>query len=83
MCESEGVAWSEDESVSSGSHEGNVVIGYGLVTRSFFSWRIGSWQALSCRIALDMLCQGMNEAWLCLPRGLSRHECSPLTVDGP
>ena len=59
----------------------------GLVTRSLFSWRIGGWQrlALSCHMALDMLCQEMNEAWLwvMLLRGLlSRRECSLLTVDG-
>ena len=51
MWGSEGEAWSEDESVSSsGSREDNVcndalhVIGLGLVARSLFSCRIGSWQ---------------------------------------
>ena len=42
--------------------------------------------ALSCHMALDMLCQEMYEAWqwVWLPGGLlSRPECSPLTVDGP
>ena len=41
---------------------------------------------LSCYMALDMLCQEINEAWwwVYAPRGLlSRHECSPLTVYGP
>ena len=49
--ESEGEAWSEDESVSSdGSRDGKVgnnalhVDGLGPVTRSLFSCRIGSWQ---------------------------------------
>ena len=42
--------------------------------------------ALSCHMALDMVCQEMHEAWqwVLLPRGLlSRHEYFPLTVDGP
>ena len=33
----------------------------GLVTRSLFSCRIGSWQ--SCHMALDMLCQEINGPW--------------------
>ena len=37
----------------------------GLVARSLFSCKIGSWQkvALSCHMALDMLCQEMHGAW--------------------
>ena len=95
-CESEGEAWSEDESVSStASHKGNMcndalhVIeshGSGDKISLFFlqDWELAK-VALSCHMALDMLCQEMHEAWkmLWLPRGLSRHECSPLTVDGP
>ena len=96
LWESEGEAWSEDESVSSsGSREGNVcnealhVIGlYGLgdkISLFFLDWELAK-VALRCHMALDMLCQEMHEAWqwVWLPRGLlSRHECSPLTLDGP
>ena len=98
MWESEGEAWSEDESVSSGgSREGNVcndalhVTGlYGPGDKIFLvlqDWEqakvASSWSAW----ALDMLCQEIHEACfvgcLMLPRGLlSRHECSLLTVDG-
>ena len=73
--ESEDEAWSEDESVSSSvSRMNNVcngalhVIGLcvGLVTRSLSlfpeDWELSS-VALSCHIALDMLCQEMHEAW--------------------
>ena len=91
--ESEGEAWSEDESVSSiASHKGNMcndalhVIGlHGRGKKIFLflhDWELAK-VALICHIALDMLCQEMNEAWwwVWLPRGLlSRHECSPLTV---
>ena len=50
---------------------------------SVSSCRIGSWQkaALSCHVALDLLCQEMNGTWqwVWLPRGLLlRHKCSPL-----
>ena len=87
MWESEGEAWSEDESVSSsGTREGNVcndalhVIGlYGPSDKiSLFlkDWELAK-VALSCHMALDLLCQEMHEAWQwgMLPRGvLSRHE---------
>ena len=73
MWESGGEAWSEDESVSSGgSREGNVghdalhIIGlYGLGDKiSFFlkDWELAK-AALSCHMALDMLCQEMNGPW--------------------
>ena len=70
--EREGEARSEDESVSSsGSQGGNVsnealhVIGlYGPGDKiSLSSCRIGSWQRWLCHMALDMLCQEMQEAW--------------------
>ena len=71
MWESEGEAWSEDESVSSsGSREGNVgndvlhVIGlYGPGKISLFlqDWELAK-VALSCHMALDMLCQEMYGA---------------------
>ena len=68
MWESEGGAWSEDESVSSsGAREGNVgndalhVIGLhgpdGKISLFLKD------MALSCHMALDMLCQEMHEAW--------------------
>ena len=71
--ESEGEAWSEDESVSSSdSREDNVcnealhVIGlYGLgdkVSLFLKDWELAR-VALSCHIALDMLCPEMHEAW--------------------
>ena len=73
MWESEGEVWSEDESVSSsGSREGNVcndalhVIGLhgpgdkiSLLLQDRELARVAS----SCHMALDMLCQEMNEAW--------------------
>ena len=70
--ESEGEAWSEDESVSStASHTGNMcngalhVIGlHGLGDKlSLFlqEWELAK-VALSCHMALDMLCQEMHEA---------------------
>ena len=38
--------------------------------------------ALSCHMALDMLCQEMRPGWwVMLLRGLSRHEKPSLTVD--
>ena len=71
--ESEDEAWSEDESVSSSVSRGNNVcngalhvIGlYGLGDKvSLFQeeWELAK-VALSCHIALDMLCQDMHEAW--------------------
>ena len=73
MWESEGEAWSEDESVSScGSREGNVcndashVIGLhghgGKISYFLKDWELTK-VALSCHMALDMLCQEMHEAW--------------------
>ena len=87
QCESEGEPWSEDESVfSGGSREGNVgndalhVIGlYGLGDSiSFFlkDWELAK-VALSCHMALDMLCQEVCEALCHSKKSLS------LTVDGP
>ena len=72
MWESEGGAWSEDESVSSScSREGNVcndalhVIGlHGPGGNNYLF--IKDWElvqvAFSCHMALDMLCQEMHEA---------------------
>ena len=89
MMERESEAWSEDESVSSGgSREGNVcndalhVIGLlgpgGKISPFLKDWEQAK-VALSCHMALDMLCQEMHM----LPRGvLSRHECFSLTMDG-
>ena len=68
---SEGEAWSEDESVSSNcSREGNVgndalhVIGlYGpgdKISLFLEDWELAK-VALSCHVALDMLCQEMHE----------------------
>ena len=73
MCESEGEAWSEDESVSSGgSREGNVcndalhVIGLrgpgGSISLFVKDWELAK-VALRCHMALDMLCQEIHEAW--------------------
>ena len=70
---SEDEAWSEDESVSSSlSREDNVcngvlhVIGlYGpgdKVSLFLDDWELAK-VALSCHIALDMLCKEMHEAW--------------------
>ena len=65
--ESEDEAWSEDESVSSSVSRENTVCNagcMGLVTGSVF---VEDWElvrvALSCHIAMDMLCQEMDEAW--------------------
>ena len=73
MWESEGEAWSEDESVSSsGSREGNVcndalrvrLYGPGGKISVFLQdWELAK-VALSCHTAVDMLCQEMHEAWL-------------------
>ena len=73
MCESEGEAWSEDESVSSGgSREGNVcndalhVIGLrgpgGSISLFVKDWELAK-VALRCHMALDMLCQEIHGAW--------------------
>ena len=73
MWESEGEVWSEDASVScGGSREGNVcndvlhVIGLygpgGKISLFLQNWELVM-VALSCRMALDMLCQGVHEAW--------------------
>ena len=69
----EGEAWSEDESVSStASRKGNMcndalhVIGlHGSSDKiSLFLQDLELAKlALSCHMALDMLCQEMNEAW--------------------
>ena len=72
MWESEGQAWSEDESVSSsGFRGGNVsnealhVIGlYGpgdKISLFLKDWELAK-VALSCHMALDMLCQEMHAA---------------------
>ena len=74
MWESEGEAWSEDEDASStASREGNVcndalhVVGlHGLgdkIPLFLQDWELAK-VAPSCHMALDMLCQGMHEAWL-------------------
>ena len=73
MWESEGEAWSEDESVSSShSREDHVcnealhVIGLyrpgDTVSLFLKDWELAR-VALSCDMALDMLCQEMHEAW--------------------
>ena len=65
MCESEGEALSEDDSVSSAFRESNMCNdALHVVARSLFSERLGSWQkvALSCHMALDVLCEEMHEA---------------------
>ena len=73
MWESEGEAWSEDESVSSnGSHKGNMcngalhVIGLhgfgGKISLFLRDWELTK-VALSCHMALDMLCQELHGAW--------------------
>ena len=71
MWKSEGEAWSESVS-SSGSREGNVcndalhVIGLhgpgGKISLFLKDWELAK-VALSCHMALDMMCQEMNEAW--------------------
>ena len=71
MWESEGESWSEDESVSSsGSRDGNVcnealhvtgLYGPGCKISLFLQdWELAE-VALSCHVALDMLCQEMHE----------------------
>ena len=73
MWESKGEAWSEDESVSSsGSREGIVrndalhVVGLhgsgDKISLYLQGWELAK-VALSCHMALDMLCQEMNEVW--------------------
>ena len=52
--------------MSSSSRESNMCNdALHVVARSLFSERIGSWQkvALSCHMALDVLCQDIHEAW--------------------
>ena len=72
MWESEGEAWSEDESVSSGSREDTVckdalhvigLYGPGVKISIFLQDWVLAKVALSCHMALDMLCQEMQEAW--------------------
>ena len=75
MWESEGEAWYEDKSVSSSdSREDNVcndaphVIGLhgpGDEVSLFLKDCELARVALSCHIALDILCQQMREAWCC------------------
>ena len=73
MCESEGELWSEDESMSSSaSREGNVcnealhvMVLYGpgdKISLCLQDWELAK-VALSCHMALDMLCQEMHEVW--------------------
>ena len=73
MWDSGNEAWSEDESVSSnGSREGNtrngalhVIVLYGpgdKISLFLKDWELAK-VALSCHMALDMLCQEMHEAW--------------------
>ena len=72
MWESGDEAWSEDESVLPMGHEKAMGTTMrctssgcmGLVARSLFSFRIGKLAkvALSCHMALDMLCQEVDEA---------------------
>ena len=71
MWKSEGAAWSESVS-SGGSREGNVcydalhVIGLhgpgGKISLLLKDWELAK-VALSCRVALDMMCQEVHEAW--------------------
>ena len=74
MWESEGGAWLEDEGASpTASRKGTVCNDalhnssgcMGLVTRSLFflqDWELAK-VAVSCHMALDMLCHEMHEAW--------------------
>ena len=73
MWESEGEAWSEDEDASStASREGNVcndalhVVGLhgpgDKIAISLQDWELAK-VALTCHMALDMLCQEMHKAW--------------------
>ena len=84
MWESEGKAWSEDESVSSvGSREGNegndalhVIRLYGpgdKISLFLLDSELAK-VALSCRMALDVLCQEMHEA--CQPGEACGHGMS-------
>ena len=72
MWESEGEVWSEEEDASSSaSREGNVCNALHVVGLSGLGDKISiflkDWKlakvAPSCHMALDMLCQGMQEAW--------------------
>ena len=65
--ESEGDAWSEDESVSSTvSRKALHVIGLyrpgDKISLCLQDWELAK-VALRCHMALDMLCLEMNEAW--------------------
>ena len=76
---------------SSGSREGNVcndalpVIGLhgfgGKISLFLKDWLLAK-VALSCHMALDMLCQEMHEAWLLGCRGQEALCHSKKTVDG-
>ena len=88
--ETEGEAWSEDESVSfSGSREGNVcnealhVIGlYGPGDKISLFLQDCVQRCLELSRGPGHAVPG-NGSWVMLPRGLlSRHEYFPLTVDG-
>ena len=92
MWESEGEAWSEDESVSSGgSREGNVCNGalhvIGLcgpgdkISLFLQDWELAK-VALSCHMALDMLCQEMNGPWelVCRYQQALRHSNKSLSL---
>ena len=73
MWESEGEAWSEDESASSSDSRGSNVCNEALHVIWLFrpcdkiSFFLKDWElarvALSCHMALDMLCQETHEAW--------------------
>ena len=73
MWESEGQAWSEDESVSSSDIRGGDVSNDALHVIGLYgpgdkiSLFLKDWElakvALSCHMALDMLCQEMQEVW--------------------
>ena len=95
MWESEGEAWSDDESVSSrGSREGNVgsgalhVIGlYGpgdKISVFLQDWELAK-VALSCHMDMDMLCQEMKGAWVAglqLPNGPLSQKGKPFSHRG-
>ena len=92
MWESEGEAWSEDESVSScGSREGNMckdalhVIGfYGpgdKISLFLQDWELAR-VALSCLMALDMLCKELNMPRRCQESLCHSKKSLSLTVDG-
>ena len=87
MWESEGEAWSEDGSMSSSGFRGGNLSNEALHDIGLYgpgdkiSLFLKDWElakvALSCHMALDMLCKEIHEVWWwsMLPRGLlSRHE---------